>query len=80
MDDIFEAIFVDSGQHKTISKMGKLGILWQIDRRTGQFLNAADLGYQDIVKLDTGSGKVIYNPEKIPQPNAATSVNSSRWM
>ncbi len=33
--------------------MGKLGILWQIDRVTGKFIRASDLGYQNILQVTT---------------------------
>jgi alcohol dehydrogenase (cytochrome c) len=74
MDDVFESISIDSGSQKALFKMGKLGILWQLDRRTGKYLNGTDLGYQDIVRLDTGTGTVTYRPEKIPQPNTELSM------
>ena len=38
MDEVFENILVDVGQRKSLFKMGKLGILWQIDRQTGKFV------------------------------------------
>ena len=47
--------------------MGKLAILWQLDRKTGAFVRATDLGYQNILDVDPGTGKVTYRPGKIPQ-------------
>ena len=47
--------------------MGKLGILWQLDRTTGAFIQATDLGYQNIVELNRRTGKVTYRPGLIPQ-------------
>ena len=73
MDDVFESIAVDAGAQKSLFKMGKLGILWQLDRRTGKYLNATDLGYQDIVRVDTGTGRVTYRPDKIPEPGKELS-------
>lgn len=69
MDDNFEAILVDEGGRQSLFRMGKLGILWQIDRRTGAFVNATDLGYQNIVELNPATGKVSYRPGKIPKLN-----------
>jgi alcohol dehydrogenase (cytochrome c) len=62
MDEVFENILVD----RSLFKMGKLGILWQIDRRTGKFISAQDLGYQNLVRLDPVTGKVTYRPGMIP--------------
>jgi alcohol dehydrogenase (cytochrome c) len=67
MDEVFESILIDSGGRKSLFKMGKLGILWQLDRTTGAFIHAADLGYQNIVEVGPESGKVTYRPNKIPQ-------------
>ena len=47
--------------------MGKLRILWQLDRINGQFIHAADLGYQTILQVNPQTGKVTYLPGKIPQ-------------
>jgi len=67
MDEVFERILIDTGGRKSLFTMGKLGILWQLDRTTGAFISAADLGYQNIVEVNPNSGKVTYRPGKIPQ-------------
>ena len=67
MDETFERILVDVGGVKSMFTMGKLGILWQIDRVTGKFVHAYDLGYQNILEVNGTSGKVTYNPGMIPQ-------------
>lgn len=67
MDEVFEHVLIDRGSRKSLFKMGKLGILWEADRRTGQFINATDMGYQNLVDLDKKTGKVTYRPDKVPQ-------------
>jgi len=67
MDEVFESILIDSGGRKSLFKMGKLGILWQLDRASGKFIHATDLGYQNIVEVGPETGKVTYRPDKIPQ-------------
>src|SRR5207249_5003915 len=67
MDEVFERILIDIGGRKSLFTMGKLGILWQLDRTTGAFISAADLGYQNTVEVNPNSGKVTYRPGKIPQ-------------
>ena len=69
MDDNFENILVDIGERKSLFKMGKLGILWELDRRTGKFVHATDLGYQNILRVDPQTGKVTYRPGMIPKLN-----------
>jgi PQQ-dependent dehydrogenase (methanol/ethanol family) len=67
MDEVFENILVDAGPRKSLFKMGKLGILWQIDRQSGKFVSARDLGYQNLVRVDQSTGKVTYRPGMIPE-------------
>ncbi len=69
MDEVFERILVDVDGRKSVFTMGKLGILWHLDRETGQFIRATDLGYQDILDVDPATGKTTYRPGKIPQVN-----------
>ena len=52
MDEVFENILVDSGGRQSLFKMGKIGVLWELDRKTGKFLNAFDLGYQTLMNID----------------------------
>src|SRR5258708_19597423 len=66
MDEVFENILVDVGPRKSLFKMGKLGILWQLDRQSGKFVSAEDLGYQNLVRVDRSTGKVTYRPGMIP--------------
>src|ERR1051325_2402853 len=65
MDEVFENILIDMGGRKSLFKMGKLGILWQLDRTTGAFVRSSDLGYQNILDVDPRSGKVTYRAGKI---------------
>ena len=60
MDDGFENILIDVGGRPSLFKMGKLAILWQLDRETGAFIHATDLGYQNIVDVDPETGEVTY--------------------
>jgi alcohol dehydrogenase (cytochrome c) len=67
MDEVFESILIDFNGRKSLFKMGKLGILWQLDRTNGTFVHATDLGYQNLVEVGPESGKVTYRPDKIPK-------------
>src|SRR5215472_5083559 len=67
MDEVFERILIDIGGRKSVFEMGKLGILWQLDRTNGRFIHAFDLGYQTIVQVNSQTGKVTYLPGKVPQ-------------
>jgi len=77
MDENFEQVLVDRDGQKNLFMMGKLGILWRIDRQTDEFLSAFDLGYQNILDVDPITGKVTYRPEKIPQKNVKIEFGPS---
>jgi alcohol dehydrogenase (cytochrome c) len=67
MDEVFESVLIDLDGRRSLFKMGKLGILWQIDRATGEFINATDIGYQNILSVDSETGEVRYRPGMIPE-------------
>jgi alcohol dehydrogenase (cytochrome c) len=67
MDEVFENILVDVDGRPSLLKMGKLAILWQLDRKTGAFVRATDLGLQNILDVQPGTGKVTYRPGRIPE-------------
>ena len=67
LDDVFESVLIDHRGRRSLFKMGKLGILWEIDRDTGRFVAAHDLGYQDVLDIDHRTGRVTYKPEMIPE-------------
>ena len=68
LDDVFESTLIDHNGRRSLFKMGKLGILWELDRTTGEFVAAHDLGYQNVVDVDLRTGKVTNRPEKLPEP------------
>ena len=69
LDDVFESVLIDHDGRRSLFKMGKLGILWELDRDTGGFVAAHDLGYQDLLDVDRQTGEVTYRPEKLPVAN-----------
>ena len=67
MDEVFERVLVDVDGRPSVFTMGKLGIMWQLDRATGQFIKATDLGYQNLVDIDPTSGRMSFRPGMMPQ-------------
>ena len=67
LDDVFESVLIDHRGRKSLFKMGKHGILWELDRVTGAFVAAHDLGYQDVLDVDPATGAVTYRPDMIPR-------------
>ena len=67
MDETFERILVDYDGQSSVFSMGKLGILWELDRKTGRFVRATDLGYQNLVDVDPRTGRATYRPGMIQE-------------
>lgn len=67
LDEGFESVLVDRNGRRSMFKMGKLGILWEIDRATGKFIAAHDLGYQNLLDVNTETGQVAYRPGMIQE-------------
>jgi alcohol dehydrogenase (cytochrome c) len=67
MDEVFENILVNRNGQQSLFKMGKLGILWELDRKTGKFVAAHDIGYQNIIDVNPQTGKTTYRPGMVPE-------------
>lgn len=67
MDEVFESVLIDVDGRPSLFKMGKLGILWQLDRASGEFVSATDIGYQNLVTLDPVTGRVTYKDGMLPR-------------
>ena len=67
LDEVFESVLIDHAGRRSLFKMGKIGVLWELDRQTGKFVGARDLGYQDVVEVDPVTGKASYHADKIPK-------------
>ncbi len=67
MDEVFESVLVDRGGRRSLYKMGKLGILWQLDRANGTFISSHDLGYQTLVDVNATTGRVAYRSAMLPK-------------
>ncbi len=67
MDEVYERVLVDIGDRKTLFTIGKDGILWKLDRKTGEYLGAKETIFQNIFNLDAKAGKVAYRPDILEQ-------------
>ena len=64
MDTVFERVLVDIDGDSVLLTVGKDGILWKLDRRTGAFLDYVETVYQDIyTDIDRETGKVAYRQD-----------------
>jgi alcohol dehydrogenase (cytochrome c) len=61
MDEVFERVLVDDGGRKVVFSVGKTGILWKLDRTTGQFIGHKETVYQNIFdRIDPRTGALHY--------------------
>jgi alcohol dehydrogenase (cytochrome c) len=68
LDEVYERVLVDSGTRKLLFTVGKPGILWKLDRRTGEFLGHKETVYQNIFEhIDSKTGTPTYRSDILEQ-------------
>jgi alcohol dehydrogenase (cytochrome c) len=68
MDEVFERVLVDLDGRKLLFTVGKPGILWKIDRETGQFLGYKETVYQNLfTRIDPKTGEPTYRSDILEQ-------------
>ena len=67
MDEVYERVLVDIGDRKTLFTIGKAGILWKLDRKTGEFIDARETIFQNIFNINHETGKLTYRPDILEQ-------------
>ena len=64
MDSVFERVLVDIDGRKLVFTIGKDGILWKLDRRSGAFVGLKETMVQNIfASVDDKTGTVRYRPD-----------------
>ena len=64
LDEVYERVLVDVGPRKTVFSAGKHGILWKLDRETGEFLGHKETVYQNVFdRIDPETGAVTYRQD-----------------
>jgi alcohol dehydrogenase (cytochrome c) len=48
LDEVFERVLIDVGDQKWSLSAGKAGVLWKLDRRTGQYLGSKEMVKQTV--------------------------------
>jgi PQQ-dependent dehydrogenase (methanol/ethanol family) len=67
MDEVYERVLVDIGDRKTLFTIGKAGILWKLDRKSGEFIGAKETIFQNIFNVNEKTGKLSYRPDILEQ-------------
>jgi alcohol dehydrogenase (cytochrome c) len=61
LDESMEQVLADVDGRPVLLTIGKHGILWKLDRRTGEYLGLAQMVYQDVFEeIDARTGEVRY--------------------
>jgi len=64
LDEVFERVLIDVDGRPLVFAIGKPGILWKMDRRTGEFLGYKETVYQNIFSaIDAKTGTPTYRSE-----------------
>lgn len=68
LDEVFERVLVDVDEEKLLFTVGKAGILWKLDRRTGKFLRFQETVFQNVFsRIDVKSGEPTYRSDILEQ-------------
>jgi alcohol dehydrogenase (cytochrome c) len=64
LDVVFERVLVDAGNDKWVLTVGKDGVLWKLDRRTGEYLDHAETTFQNVwASFDRETGQPRYRDD-----------------
>jgi alcohol dehydrogenase (cytochrome c) len=67
-DEVFERVLVDVADQKYVFSIGKAGILWKLDRRTGKFVGSKETVFQNVFdRIDPTTGAPTYRSDIIEQ-------------
>ena len=64
LDDVFERVLVDAGRERWVFSVGKDGVLWKNDRKTGAYKGHVETVFQNVWEhFDPKTGKPRYRPD-----------------
>ncbi|MDO8681474.1 MAG: PQQ-binding-like beta-propeller repeat protein [Acidobacteriota bacterium] len=68
LDEVFEKVLVDIGPERALFTIGKAGVLWKLERKTGKFMGFKETVLQNIfTKIDPERGIPTYRQDIIDQ-------------
>ena len=68
LDVVYERVLLDSGGQNLLFTVGKDGVLWKLDRKTGGFLDYKETVFQNVFdRIDKKTGEIHYRNEVIEQ-------------
>jgi alcohol dehydrogenase (cytochrome c) len=63
LDEVFERVLIDEDGRKVLLTVGKQGILWKLDRETGQFIAAEQTVFNNVAKVDPITGLLVHRED-----------------
>jgi len=68
LDEVFERVLIDVDGRPLSFSAGKDGILWKLDRKTGQYVDLNQIMFQNVFdSVDRKTGKVHYRQDLLDQ-------------
>ncbi|HEX5419674.1 MAG TPA: PQQ-binding-like beta-propeller repeat protein, partial [Gammaproteobacteria bacterium] len=68
LDEVFERVLVDAGGRRLLFTVGKPGILWKLDRSTGEYLGHAETVFQNVYQsIDPETGEPKFRDDILKQ-------------
>ena len=68
LDTVYERVLLDSGGQNLLFTIGKDGLLWKLDRKSGKFLDYKSTVFQNVFdSIDKKTGEVHYRNEIVEQ-------------
>jgi len=68
LDIVFERLLVDDGDQNLVFTVGKDGILWKLDRKTGKYLGHKETVFQNVwERFDPQTGRPSYRSDILEQ-------------
>ena len=66
LDEVFERVIVDIDGERTLYTIGKPGILWQLDRESGEYMAHTETIFQNVyASIDPETGRPTYRQDII---------------
>lgn len=68
LDEVFERVAVDIGTEKALFTIGKSGILWKLNRKTGALIDLTETIFQNVYSdIDRKTGRITYRADILEQ-------------
>jgi alcohol dehydrogenase (cytochrome c) len=86
LDEVFERVLVDDQNRNYVFSAGKTGILWKLDRKTGQYLGHKEMVFQNVYdSIDPQTGMPHYRNDIVEQrlgewvPGCPSTEGGKNW-